>query len=87
MVHIAAIELTGQIGPGTIITAIASVAAAWIGKENRRQIKEVKETTHEVNRAVNNVGPDEPTLSEKVTEIKDKQAEVKAALERQADGT
>lgn len=85
--HVAAIELTGQVGPGTIITAIASIAAAWIGNRNRKDIKEVKETAHEVNASVNNVAPGEPTLAEKVTEIKENQAEVKRTLERQDNGT
>lgn len=70
---LAAIELTGQIGPGTIITAVASIAAAWIGNRNRKDIKEVKDVAHEVNHAVNNRPDGQPTISDDIRHVRDNQ--------------
>lgn len=69
-----------------IISAFGAITAAYIGRKNLRSIQEVKEVAHQVNASVNNVGANEPTLREAVTEIKENQADVKKTLEEK-DGS
>jgi methyl-accepting chemotaxis protein len=84
--HVAAIELTGQIGPGTIVTALASIVAAWVGNENRKKIKEVKETTHKINKAVNDVPDNEQSIGDNVKEVLDRANDINDAVNKSAPG-
>lgn len=84
---LSAIHITGTISAGSIVTGVFALLAAWVSRKSKLQIEEVKETAHRINKAVNDVEPGEPTIGEKVSQIVDTQAEVKAALEGQTDGT
>lgn len=81
------LHVTGTISAGSIVTGVFALLAAWVSRSNKLEIKEVKDTVHKVNKAVNDVEPGESTIGEKVSQIQDTQAQVKRSLEEAENGS
>lgn len=69
------IKVTGDIGAGSIVSAVAAIVAAWIARGNHKVSKEVKNETAQINAAVNNVPPGQQSIATNVQQIVDKQTE------------